>query len=143
MLLISPQKLFFFPRYLSFCLDVLVMYQKGLIKKIMLISNIIKSQSGQQTIVIHILPNISRSKSNQTTKFCQLIECKMINIFLKKSYIKSGGKTNSSPFSEKLKLHISGSIVYSFIQFAFIVWQVKGYRNISKLSCRHFDFTSY
>ena len=31
---ISPQKLFSFSRYLSFCLDFLVMYRKGLIKKI-------------------------------------------------------------------------------------------------------------
>ena len=34
MLFISPQKLFSFSRYLSFCLEFLVMYQKGLIKKI-------------------------------------------------------------------------------------------------------------
>ena len=34
MILISPQKLFSFSRYLSFQLDVLVMYRKGLIKKI-------------------------------------------------------------------------------------------------------------
>ena len=32
------------------------------------------SQSGQQTIAIHILPNISRSKDNQTMKFGQLPE---------------------------------------------------------------------
>ena len=30
---ISPQKLFSFTRYLSFCLDFLVMYQNGFIKK--------------------------------------------------------------------------------------------------------------
>ena len=29
----------------------------------------------------HILPNISRSKGNQTMKFGQLIECNMRNIF--------------------------------------------------------------
>ena len=32
------------------------------------------SQRGEQTIVIHILPNISRSKGNQAMKFDQLIE---------------------------------------------------------------------
>ena len=32
------------------------------------------SQHGKQTIAIHILPNISRSKGNQTIKFRQLIE---------------------------------------------------------------------
>ena len=40
------------------------------------------SQPGKQTIVINILPNISRSKSNQTMQFDQLIECNR-NIFLK------------------------------------------------------------
>ena len=32
------------------------------------------SQPEKQTIVIQILPNISRSKDKQTTKFGQLIE---------------------------------------------------------------------
>ena len=86
-------------RYLSFCLDVLVEYQNGLIKKIMLIL-----QPGLQTIVIHILLNISRSKGNQTMKFGQLIECNMRNIFLEKSYTKCGGETSPRRFSENLKL---------------------------------------
>ena len=38
-------------------------------------------------IVIHILPNISRSIGNQTMKFGQSIECNMRNIFLEKSYV--------------------------------------------------------
>ena len=33
-----------------------------------------KSQPGQKTITIHILPNISRSKGNQAIKLGQLIE---------------------------------------------------------------------
>ena len=32
------------------------------------------SQPGLQTIAIHILPNISGRKSNQTMKLCQLID---------------------------------------------------------------------
>ena len=64
MLFISPQKLFPFSRYLSFSLDFWDMYQNGFIKKITLISNVMTSQRCQQTIVIHILPNISRSKDN-------------------------------------------------------------------------------
>ena len=32
------------------------------------------SQPGQQTITIHILPNISRSKDNQVMKLGQVIE---------------------------------------------------------------------
>ena len=58
-------------------------------------------------IVIHILPNISRSKGNQTMKFGQLIEWNTRNIFLEKSYTKCGDKTSPRPFSEKLKLSIS------------------------------------
>ena len=65
------------------------------------------SQPGEQTVVIHILPNISRSKCNQTMTFGQLIECNMINIFLEKSYIKCDGETSPRPFSERLKLSIS------------------------------------
>ena len=42
------------------------------------------SQPGQQIITIHILPNISRDKSNQTITFGQLIEYNMRNVFLKK-----------------------------------------------------------
>ena len=42
------------------------------------------SQPGKQTNVIQILPNISRSKDNQTMKFGQSIEYTMRNIFLKK-----------------------------------------------------------
>ena len=65
------------------------------------------SQPGQQTIAIHILPNISRSKGNQAMKLGQLIEYSMRNIFLQKSYTKCGGETIPRPFSKKSKLSIS------------------------------------
>ena len=39
-------------------------------------------QPGQQTIAIHILFNILRSKGGQVTKFGQLIEYNMRSIFL-------------------------------------------------------------
>ena len=42
------------------------------------------SQPGLQTIPVHILPNISQSKGNQTMKFGQLIEQNKRNIFLQK-----------------------------------------------------------
>ena len=42
------------------------------------------SQTGQQIITIHILPNISRSKRNFTMKFGQIIKYSMRNIFIKK-----------------------------------------------------------
>ena len=44
------------------------------------------SQSGQQTITIHILRNISQSKGNQTMKLGQLIECNKRNMFHQKLY---------------------------------------------------------
>ena len=40
------------------------------------------SQPGKQTIVMQILPNITKSKGNLTMKFDQLIEHNMRNIFL-------------------------------------------------------------
>ena len=39
------------------------------------------SQPGQQTIEMHILPNISRSKGNQAMKFGQVIEDNKIFFF--------------------------------------------------------------
>ena len=42
------------------------------------------SEPGLQAIAIHILPNISQSKGNQTMKFDQLIEYNKINIFPQK-----------------------------------------------------------
>ena len=42
------------------------------------------SQTGKQTIAVHILPDVSRSKNNQTIiTFGQLIEYDMRNICLK------------------------------------------------------------
>ena len=83
------------------------MYKNVLNKKIRLISKFMTSQPGWQTIAIHILPNISRSKDNQTMKFGQLIEYNMRNIFVEKSYTKCGGETVTRPFSKKSKLSIS------------------------------------
>ena len=65
------------------------------------------SETGQKTVTIDFLSNISRSKGNQKKKFCHLIENNMINIFLEKSYIKCDGEAISRPFCEKSKLSIS------------------------------------
>ena len=51
-----------------------------------------------------ILPNISRSKGNQTMEFRQLIECDMRNIFLEKSCAICGVETIPRLFSKKSKL---------------------------------------
>ena len=53
-----------------------------------------------------ILLNISKSKGNQTVEFGQLIEYNMRNIFLEKSFTKSGGDAIPKPFSEKSKSSI-------------------------------------
>ena len=52
------------------------------------------SQPGEQTITIHILPNILRTKGNQTTKFVQLIELNNRNNFPQKLCIKPGRQTS-------------------------------------------------
>ena len=54
-----------------------------------------------------MLPNISRSKGNQTMKFGQFIECNMRNIFLEKSCMKCVGGTIPRPFYKKSELSIS------------------------------------
>ena len=64
------------------------------------------SHTAKPIITIHILPNISRSKGNQTMKCGQLIEYNMRNIFLGKSYTKGGRETSPRPFYEKSKLSI-------------------------------------
>ena len=71
------------------------------------------SQPTKLTVAIHKLLNISRSKGDQKMKFRQLIiECKMTNIFLEKSYKKYGGETIHISFSKKIESeHIPGSIV--------------------------------
>ena len=53
------------------------------------------SQPELETIAIHILPNISQSKDNQTMKFGQLIEYNKKNIFLQKLCGKGGKETSS------------------------------------------------
>ena len=56
---------------------------------------------------MHILPNISRRKDNETMKFGQLIEYNMRNIFVEKSCTKCGAETIPRPFSKKPKSGIS------------------------------------
>ena len=72
--------------------------KNGLTRKIMLISKFMTSQPGLQTIGIHILPNISQIKDNQTMKLGQLIAYNKINIFLQEAYRKRGRETSSRPF---------------------------------------------
>ena len=50
-----------------------------------------------------MLPNISRTKGNQTMKVGQLIKDNTRNIFLEKSYTNCGGETSPRPFVETQK----------------------------------------
>ena len=72
----------------------------GLIIKIRLISKSITSQPGEQTIAIHILPNISRTKGIQAMRFGQLIEYSTRNIFVEKSYTNCAGENIPRPLSK-------------------------------------------
>ena len=63
------------------------------------------SQPGKQAIEMHVLPNISRSKGNQTMKLGQLVEYNIRNIFLEKPYTQCGGVTVPRPFSKISKLN--------------------------------------
>ena len=53
------------------------------------------------------MPDISRSKANQTMKFGQLTVYNMRSIFLEKSYTKYDGEASPRPFYSKSKLNIS------------------------------------
>ena len=64
-------------------------------------------QPGKQAIAIHILPNISRSKSNRTMKFGQFIEYNVEIFFLKNHTQRLVEKLVTDPFSEKLKTSTS------------------------------------
>ena len=64
-------------------------------------------QPGKQTIAMHILPYISRSKCNHAMKFGQFTEYNMRNIFLEKSFTKCGRKPIPRPFSKISTFSIS------------------------------------
>ena len=105
------------------------------------------SSTRKLIIPIRVLSNISRSKSNQTMKFYQLIVYIMGTNFLKK---KSSGKTkwwgkiSSRLFSKKWKLSMSldqqSETLYSFLFLWYV--QIKEYQNRLKLWCWAFAFTS-
>ena len=121
MFFISSYKLFFFSRYLNFCLNFLVVQKNGMIRKIKLIAKFMTSQPGKQIIAIHILPNISKNKG-KTQVMEQKMEYKMRNISLEKSYTKRGRKTISRPFSKKSKLSISLNQYSKFLYSLFLLY---------------------
>ena len=62
------------------------------------------SSDGKQILTIHILPNISRTKGNQTMKFGQLIELNVKNIYLEKLCTKYDGKIIYRSVFKKIKI---------------------------------------
>ena len=102
------------------------------------------SQPGKPTFAVHILPDISKSKGNQTVKFGQLLEFNIINIFLEKSCTKCVGETIPRSFFKELKLSISldqqSKVSYSL----FLLYvEVEDYKNIFKLRGGPLGFTSF
>ena len=81
MVFISPKKLFSFWKYLNFCPDFFSYVGKRLDEKVKFNFKVYDVANWEQTITMHILPNISRNKRNKTTKFGQLIEYNIRNIF--------------------------------------------------------------
>ena len=94
--------------------------KNGLIRKIRLISEFMMSQPGQQTIAIHILPNISWSKSNLKMKLGQLIDFNKRNIFLQKLCRKWVRETSSRPLIYFLICLIWGKSKCSAAWFQYI-----------------------
>ena len=88
--------------------------KNGLIRKIRLTLRFMTSQPGLQTIAIHILPNISQGKGNQTMKLDQVIEYIKGNIFFfQKLCRKRGGETSSRPLFTFWKILIWGESKWS------------------------------
>ena len=120
------------------------MQKNGLTRKLRFVSRFMTCKLGNKIIAIHMLPNISRSKGNQTMKFDHLIEYDMKNIFLENLYWKCGGETSPKPFSKKSKMSISpdrqSQILYSWF---LLCVQAEYYQNMLKLRYWPLAFTSY
>ena len=115
-----------------------------MIRKIRFISKFMTWEIGKETITIHILPNISRTKGNQSMKLSQLLEYNMKNIFLEKSYTKYDGETNPRPFSKKSKLSMFLDQQSEILYRLFLLHvQKKVYHNLLKLRCKPLSLPLY
>ena len=133
---ISPFHLIVLKRHLNFCPDFLFMQQNGLIRKLRFVSKLMTPQTVKKESTIHILPNTSRRKCNQTMELCQFIEYVMRNTFLKNSYLKSGGETSPRTVLKKPKLGIFLDQHSEHLYSLFLLYvQVESQQNISKLRC--------
>ena len=104
MLFISSRKLFLLSRYLCFCLDFLVMWKNGLIRKDKINFKIYDFVSWEKN-------NCNAQMSPELKAIRQinlvLTEYIMKNIFLAKLFTKGGGKTILRYSSKKSKSTIS------------------------------------
>ena len=129
-------KIFLFHLKSSFHFKVIKVFgltfrlKNDLIRKIRLISKFMTSEPGKQINAIQILPNISRSKGNQTMKFGQWIDYNMRNIFFEKLCTKCDGETISRLLYKKPKLSISLinslKFLYDFI-YCLLSWGLSKY----------------
>ena len=94
-------------------------------------------------MAIHILPNISRSKSNQAVEFGQLIQYNMKNIFVEKSYTKCGGESIPDSFVKNENWAYLWMNSLKFKTFCFYCMPSGDYQNILILSCRPLAFTHW
>ena len=105
-MLISCWKLFSFLRYLNVCPDIFGHAGKRL-RKPRLISKLMTLQTEKQINTIHTLPNTSRNKGKQITKFGQFIDyIKWEILFLKNHTQSVAEKLVPDPFLKKSKLSV-------------------------------------
>ena len=129
----------------SFCSwDIYICFLTFWLRMLCLFWKFMTSQSGQYIVPIHILPNISRSKDNQTRTFGQLIYYSMKNIFLGKSYTKWGVEASSRLFYKKSKLSISLDQQFEILLSLILLYvQLEDYQNILKVRCWALAFSLY
>ena len=125
----NNEKCLYFILKALFALDIFTFFsscfryaEKWLEKKAKVItSKFMTSQTEQQIITIHILPNISRSQGNQTTTFGQLTEYNIRNILLEISYTKCGGEASTRLIYKESNIEqILGLTIWNVRKFVFI-----------------------
>ena len=85
------------------------------------------------------MPNISRNKDNQTMKFCPLLEYKMRNIFIEKSYKKSV----PCPFLKNINWAYLWINSQNLCDLRFYCYPSWNYQILLKVRVRQLAFTSY
>ena len=107
---------------------------------------VITSQPGKQAIATHILPNMSRSKSNHILKFGQLTEHNIKIVSLENYTLNVLEKLFPDLFLKIQKsayLRINSLNFYKVCFYCMISWELSKYiGNILEVSCRPFTITS-